>query len=86
MKGTSPSKASSGPSGEQFTAIKCNCGEVKFSSTCLERKIIAIVTVRVDHAKNVFVVHGVDESGKTVLICPSVSGASFVTEQMSALQ
>ena len=32
-----------------------------------------IVTVGIDLAKNVFAVHGVDASGKTVLIRPSVA-------------
>jgi transposase len=43
-----------------------------FSSTDLEGEIMAIVTVGIDLAKNVIAVHGVDESGKAVLIRPSV--------------
>jgi hypothetical protein len=38
-----------------------------FSSSHLEGEIIAIVTVGIDLAKNVFAVHGIDESGKAVL-------------------
>jgi hypothetical protein len=44
-----------------------------FLSTHLEGEIMAIVTVGVDLAKNVFAVHGVDESGKAVLMRPSTS-------------
>ena len=36
---------------------------------------MAIVTVGIDLAKNVFAVHGVDESGKAILIRPSVKRA-----------
>lgn len=32
---------------------------------------MAIVTVGIDFAKNVFAVHGVDESGKAILIRPT---------------
>lgn len=38
---------------------------------------MAIVTVGIDLAKNVFAVHGVDESGKAVLIRPSVKRAAL---------
>jgi transposase len=33
---------------------------------------MAIVTVDIDLAKNVFAVHGVDEAGKPALVRPSV--------------
>ena len=36
---------------------------------------MAIVTVGIDLAKNVFAVHGVDESGKAVLVRPAVPRA-----------
>jgi transposase len=39
-----------------------------FSSTHLEGESMAIVTVGVDLAKNVFAVHGVDETGKPALV------------------
>ena len=39
-----------------------------------------IATIGIDLAKNVFAVHGVDESGKPVLIKPRVS-----RDQLSAL-
>jgi transposase len=38
---------------------------------------MAIVTVGIDLAKNVFAVHGVDESGKAVLVRPSVARAKL---------
>jgi hypothetical protein len=47
-----------------------------FSSThscLLEAEIIIIVTVGIDLAKNVFAVHGVDTTGKPVLLRPSVA-------------
>jgi transposase len=34
---------------------------------------MAIVSVGIDLAKNVFVVHGVDETGKPALVRPSLS-------------
>ena len=34
---------------------------------------MAIVTVGIDLAKNVFAVHGVDEAGKSTLVRPSVA-------------
>ena len=33
---------------------------------------MTIVTIGIDLAKNVFAVHGVDATGKPVLVCPSV--------------
>mgnify|MGYP001592144949 CR=1 FL=1 len=39
---------------------------------------MAIVTVYIDLAKNVFAVHGVDESGKAILIRPSVKRAALL--------
>ena len=39
---------------------------------------MAIVTVGIDLAKNVFAVHGVDESGKSILIRPSVKRAALL--------
>ncbi len=32
---------------------------------------MTIVSVGLDLAKNVFAIHGVDESGKPTLVCPS---------------
>ncbi|MGF6609250.1 hypothetical protein OKW45_004172 [Paraburkholderia sp. WSM4175] len=40
---------------------------------------MSIVTIRIDLAKNVFAVHGVDEAGKAVLIRPRVSRDQLVT-------
>ena len=39
---------------------------------------MAIVTVGIDLAKNVFAVHGVDESGKAILIRRSVKRAALL--------
>ena len=43
-----------------------------FSLTHLEEEIMAIITMGIDLAKNVFAVHGVDETGKPVLVRPAV--------------
>lgn len=48
------------------------------SPTHREGEIMAIVTVCIDLAKNVFAVHGVDESGKVILIRPSVKRAALL--------
>jgi hypothetical protein len=76
MKGSSPSQASRAPEGLWFTASKCQDGEANLFINLLvslEEEIIAIVTVEIDLAKNVFAVHGVDESGKAALVRPDVS-------------
>jgi transposase len=49
-----------------------------FSSTHLEGEIMAIVTVGIDLAKNVFAVHGVDECGKPELVRPEVPRAKLL--------
>jgi transposase len=49
-----------------------------FSSTHLEGEIMAIVTVGIDLAKNVFAVHGVDETGKPALVRPVVKRAALL--------
>jgi transposase len=38
---------------------------------------MAILTVGIDLAKNVFALHGVDEAGKPEFVCPSVARAKF---------
>jgi len=45
---------------------------------------MAIVTVGIDLAKNVFAVHGVDEAGKPALVRPSVPRAKLI-ELIAAL-
>lgn len=45
---------------------------------------MAIVTVGIDLAKNVFSVHGVDESGKAILVRPNVKRAALL-ELLSSL-
>lgn len=47
-------------------------GSANFSSTCPRGEIMTIVTVGIDLAKNVFAVHGVNATGKPVLLRPSV--------------
>jgi transposase len=48
------------------------------SSTHLRGEIMAIVTVGIDLAKNVFAVHGVDEAGKPALVRPEVPRAKLL--------
>jgi hypothetical protein len=48
-----------------------------FLSTYSRGEIMAIVTVGIDVAKNVFAVHSVDESGKPVLVRPEVPRAKY---------
>ena len=69
MIGTSPSQASRASIGLRFTATECQDGETNLfikSTGLLEGEVMAmaIVTVGIDLAKNVFAVHGVDETGK----------------------
>ena len=54
------------------------------SSTHLEGEIMAIVTVGIDLAKSVFVVHGVDASGKAQLVRPAVPRSKLL-ELVAAL-
>ena len=49
-----------------------------FSSTYLRGEIMAIVTVGIDLAKNVFAVHCVDETGKPALVRPEVTRAKLL--------
>ena len=47
-------------------------GSAHFSSTHLRGKITTIVTAGIDLEKNVFALHGVDETGKPALVRPEV--------------
>ena len=73
MKGTSPSLvtaplAACGLRQQSATMERFNC-----SSTHLRGEVMAIVTIGIDLAKNVFAVHGVNEAGKPVLVKPTVA-------------
>ncbi len=71
MKGTSPSRAGRAVAA---TGNKVPRWEVQsLINSLMKRKSITIVTVGIDLAKNVFAVHGVDATGKPVLIRPSVA-------------
>jgi hypothetical protein len=59
-----------GPSSSQ--TVWCQDESQDFINLC-ERDAMAIVTVGIDLAKNVFAVHGVDASGKAALVRPSVA-------------
>jgi hypothetical protein len=67
--------------GLRFTASKCQDREANLfinSLVSLEGEIMAIVTVGIDLAKNVFAVHGVDEAGKATLVRPDVSRSKWL--------
>lgn len=69
MDGTSPSRASR----IAATGNECHDGKCEVSSTHSEGEVMAIVTVGIDLAKNVFALHGVDEAGATRLKQPKVA-------------
>src|SRR5512143_4210690 len=73
MKGTSPSRGVRG-SAEYGNEVPRWEGRTLINSL-QKGKSMSIVHVGVDLAKNVFAVHGVDESGKAALVRPSVSRA-----------
>jgi transposase len=82
MKGTSPSRASRAVAS---TGNKVSRWEVQsLINLFVKGKSMTIVTVGIDLAKNVFAVHGVDATGKPVLIRPSVARARL-TELMVSL-
>jgi hypothetical protein len=81
MNSTSPSQASRAPSGLRLTAQQCQDGEANLfiNLTCLvEGEIMTIVTLGIDPAKSVFAVHGVDATGKAVLVRPEVPRAKLM--------
>ena len=81
MKGTSPSQASRFLLRLRPAATKCQDGEANLfinSLVLLEGEIMAIVTVGIDLAKNVFAVHGVDEAGKATFVRPEVARAKLL--------
>ena len=70
MKGTSLSQVIRAPSGLRLTATECHDGKYELFIHMFRGEIMAIVTVGVDLAKNVFAVHGVDATGRPVLLHP----------------
>jgi hypothetical protein len=81
MKGTSPSQVIRAPSGLRLPATQCHDGEVKvfINSLGLGRgNLMAIVTVDIGLAKNVFAVYGVNEAGKPALVRPGVPRAKLL--------
>src|SRR5512139_926245 len=73
MKGTSPSR---GVRIEAAYGNEVPRWEVRDLINSLQKgKSMSIVYVGVDLAKNVFAVHGVDESGKPALVRPAVARA-----------
>ncbi len=52
---------------------------LNFSSTHLKGEITVIVMGGIDLAKSVFTVHGIDATGKPVLLRPSVPRAKLIT-------
>ena len=60
MEGTPPSQASR----IVATGNEPHDGKCEVSSTHSEEEIMAILSVGIDLAKNVFALHGVDEAGR----------------------
>lgn len=79
MKGTSPSRVIRAVAGY---GIKVPRWEVQplINSLVLwkGKSMSAIVTIGIDLAKNVFAVHGVDATGKSALVRPSVARSKLL--------
>ena len=73
MKGTSPSRVIRAVAGYGIKVPRWEVRSLINSLVLWKEKSMAIVSVGIDLAKNVFAVHGVDESGKPALVRPSVS-------------
>lgn len=72
MKGTSPSRVIRAFVGYGIKAPRWEVRTLINSLVCWKGKSMAIVSVGIDLAKDVFAVHGVDESGKPALVRPNV--------------
>jgi transposase len=68
MKGTSPFQGH----GEAVGSASCH-DEVSSPHQPMEGKSMSIITLGIDLAKNVFALHGVDQSGKPDLVRPKVA-------------
>ncbi len=73
MKGTSPSRA------DRVAVVgnEYHDGVANLINSSGRGKLVAILYVGLDLAKNVFAVHGVNESGKPELVRPNVAIASL---------
>lgn len=76
MKGTSPSR---GCGGGRESALMCQDEVANVHRHQREGKSMPIVTIGIDLAKNVFAVHGVDATGKAMLIKPRVPRDQLAT-------
>ncbi|GLS14047.1 hypothetical protein GCM10007935_14770 [Hydrogenophaga electricum] len=72
MKGTSPSRVIRAFAGYGIQVPRWEVRTLINSLVCWKGKAMAIVSVGIDLAKNVFAVHGVDEAGKPALVRPRV--------------
>jgi transposase len=68
MKGTSPSRVIRTVAVYGIEVPRWEVRNLINSLVCWKGKSMAIVSVGIDLAKNVFVVHGVDATGKAVLV------------------
>ena len=69
-----------GPHGPRVAATgnECHDGKVRRSHQLFEKgKSMAIVTVGIDLAKNVFAIHGVDVAGKPPFCAPACRGPGY---------
>jgi hypothetical protein len=72
MKGTSPSRVIRAVAGYGIEVPRWEVRNLINSLVCWKGKSMAIVSVGIDLAKNAFAVHGVDATGKAVLVRPNV--------------
>ena len=75
MKGTSPSR---GCGEVAANGIKSAMMEIAVFINHQEGEVINMIAIGIDLAKNVFAVHGVNDSGKPVLVKPKVSRADLL--------
>ena len=78
MKGTSTSRVMRAFAGYGNAVPRWEVQTLIHSLVSCNGKSVAIVTRGIDRAKNDFVVHGVDEAGRPVLVRPSVPRAKLL--------
>jgi hypothetical protein len=78
MKGTSPSRVIRAVAVYGIEVPRWEVRNLINSLVCWKGKSMAIVSVGIDLAKNVFAVHGVDATGKAVLVRPNVPRAKLL--------
>ncbi len=80
MKGAFTFQASRNVSGLRVAATNCQDGKANLfnnSLVSLVGEVMAIVTVAMDLAKNIFAGHGIDEGGKATLVRQEIPRAKL---------